>query len=165
VADEGLSAYSKRELARVAKAFSLMGDEAVDEAKSVAGNLAAYAANEIKSAARGRTKSARAVQAVADGAKVSKSSKTGRIDIGFASQRLSGGGNTQKLWAGLEFGSSLKLRPDGRVRKFNQFPNYSGRYGAGSRGWFIYPTLRRIQPELTKKWENAADSIIKKWTA
>jgi len=155
VADEGLSAYSKRELARVAKAFSLMGDEAVDEAKSVAGNLAAYAANEIKSAARGRTKSARAVQAVADGAKVSKSSKTGRIDIGFASQRLSGGGNTQKLWAGLEFGSN----------RYRQFPSYSGRLGRGSRGWFIYPTLRRIQPELTKKWENAADSIIKKWTA
>jgi len=155
VADEGLSAYSKRELARVAKAFSLMGDEAVDEAKSVAGNLAAYAANEIKSAARGRTKSAKAVQAVADGAKVSKSSKTGRIDIGFASQRLSGGGNTQKLWAGLEFGSN----------RYRQFPSYSGRLGRGSRGWFIYPTLRRIQPELTKKWENAADSIIKKWTA
>ena len=155
MADEGLSAYSKRELARVAKAFSLMGDEAVSEAKNVAGDLASFAANEIKSAARGRTKAAKAVQAVADGAKVSKSSKTGRIDIGFASQRLSGGGNTQKLWAGLEFGSN----------RFKQFPTYSGRLGRGSRGWFIYPTLRRIQPELTKKWENAADSIIKKWTA
>jgi hypothetical protein len=155
MADEGLSAYSKRELARVAKAFSLMGDEAVSEAKNVAGNLAYFAANEIKSAARGRTKAARAVQAVADGAKVSKSSKTGRIDIGFASQRLSGGGNTQKLWAGLEFGSN----------RYKQFPSYSGRLGRGSRGWFIYPTLRRIQPELTKKWEDAADSIIKKWTA
>ena len=155
MADEGLSAYSKRELARVAKAFSLMGDEAVSEAKSVAGDLASYAANEIKSAARGRTKAAKAVQAVADGAKVSKSSKTGRIDIGFASQRLSGGGNTQKLWAGLEFGSN----------RYKQFPSYSGRLGRGSRGWFIYPTLRRIQPELTKKWEDAADSIIKKWTA
>jgi hypothetical protein len=155
MADEGLSAYSKRELARVAKAFSLMGDEAVSEAKNVAGDLASFAANEIKSAARGRTKAARAVQAVADGAKVSKSSKTGRIDIGFASQRLSGGGNTQKLWAGLEFGSN----------RYKQFPSYSGRLGRGSRGWFIYPTLRRIQPELTKKWEDAADSIIKKWTA
>ena len=155
MADEGLSAYSKRELARVAKAFSLMGDEAVSEAKNVAGDLASFAANEIKSAARGRTKAAKAVQAVADGAKVSKSSKTGRIDIGFASQRLSGGGNTQKLWAGLEFGSN----------RYKQFPSYSGRLGRGSRGWFIYPTLRRIQPELTKKWEDAADSIIKKWTA
>jgi hypothetical protein len=70
-------------------------------------------------------------------------------------QRLSGGGNTQKLWAGLEFGSN----------RYKQFPSYSGRLGRGSRGWFIYPTLRRIQPELTKKWEDAADSIIKKWTA
>ena len=155
MADEGLSAYSKRELGKVAKAFSLMGDEAVAEARSVAGDLATYAANEIKSAARSRSKAAGAVQRVADGAKVSKSSKTGRIDIGFASQRLSGGGNTQKLWAGLEFGSN----------RYRQFPTYSGRLGRGSRGWFIYPTLRKIQPELTKKWEEAADSIIKKWTA
>lgn len=155
MSDDALSAYSKRELAKVAKAFTLMGDEAVDEARSVAGDLASYAMAEIKSAARSRTKSARAVQKVADGAKVSKSSKTGRIDIGFASQRLSGGGNTQKLWAGLEFGSN----------RFKQFPVYSGRLGRGSRGWFIYPTLRKIQPELTKRWEESADNIIKKWTA
>ena len=155
MSDDALSAYSKRELAKVAKAFTLMGDEAVDEARSVAGDLASYALGEIKSAAKSRTKAAKAVRAVADGAKVSKSSKTGRIDIGFASQRLSGGGNTQKLWAGLEFGSN----------RFKQFPVYSGRLGRGSRGWFIYPTLRKIQPELTKRWEESADNIIKKWTA
>ncbi len=41
---------------------------------------------------------------------------------------------------GIEFGSN----------KFKQFPAYSGRQGRGSRGWFIYPTLRRIQPELIR---------------
>jgi hypothetical protein len=73
--------------------------------------------------------------------------------LGFASQRFSGGGSTQKLWTGYEFGSN----------RYRQFPSWSGRYGAGSRGWFIYPTLRKIQPELTKKWELVANSIIKKW--
>jgi len=33
----------------------------------------------------------------------------------------------------------------------------------GSRGWFIYPTLRRIQPELINKWEQSFDRIIKEW--
>ena len=153
MSEEGLSAYSQRELRQLAKAFSLMGDDAVEESKRIAGTLAEYATKEIQSAAYRRTKAAGAVRRVADGAKVSKSSKTGRIDIGFASQRLSGGGNTQKLWAGLEFGSN----------RYKQFPSYSGRVGRGSRGWFIYPTLREIQPELTKKWEAVADDILKRW--
>lgn len=153
MAEEGLSQYSQRELRQLAKAFSLMGDDAVDEAKQVAGEMAEYARQEIRQAGYERQKAAGAVRAVVDGTKVSKSSKTGRLDIGFASQRLSGGGNTQKLWAGLEFGSN----------RFKQFPTYSGRFGRGSRGWFIYPTLRKIQPELTKKWEQTADTIVKKW--
>jgi hypothetical protein len=154
VADEGLSAYSQRELRQLAKAFTLMGDEAIVEARQTAGNLASFAVERIREAAGSRTKAAKAVRAVSDGAKVSKSSKTGRIDIGFASQRLSGGGSTQRLWAGLEFGSS----------RFKQFPSYSGRYGRGSRGYFIYPTLRSIQPELTRQWEQSVNQIIKKWT-
>lgn len=153
MADDGLSAYSKRELAQVAKAFTLMGDDAVDEAKSFAGEMASFALERIRAAGYTRTKSARAVQATVDGAKISKSSKTGRIDLGFATQRLSGGGNTRQLWGGLEFGSN----------RYRQFPSWSGRYGGGSRGWFIYPTLREIQPELTRKWEVATDNIVKRW--
>ena len=154
MAEVGLSQYSQRELRQLAKAFNLMGDEAVDEAKQVAGEMADFALKEIQQAGRTRQKAAGAVRATVDGAKVSKASKTGRIDIGFARQRLSGGGNTQQLWAGLEFGSN----------RFKQFPSYSGRYGRGSRGWFIYPTLRKIQPELTRKWEEATDKIVKRWT-
>ena len=162
--EQQAEAYNKRELAKIAKAFSLMGDEAVDQARNAAGALATFALDEIRSAASTRTKGTKAVTRIAQGAKVSKSSKTGRIDLGFASQRFSGGGSTQKLWGGFEFGSSIRPRPDGTIRRLNQFPNYSGRYGGGSRGWFIYPTLRKIQPELTKKWEEVANKIIKKWS-
>jgi hypothetical protein len=157
VADEGLSPYTQRELRQLAKAFSLMGDEAIAEARSTSNALASYAANEIKQAGYGRTVSAKAVQRVVDGAKVSNTSKTGRISFGFASQRFSGGATTQQLWGGLEFGD-----PTG---KYKQFPSYSGKYGAGSRGWFIYPTLRKIQPELTARWIDAMDKVVKKWTA
>lgn len=153
MAEQGLSAYSQRELRQLAKAFSLMGDEAVDEAKTVAGKMADFALDKIRQAGYQRQKAQGAVRAVVDGAKVSKSSKTGRIDIGFARQRLSGGGNTQQLWGGLEFGSN----------RFKQFPAWSGRVARGSRGWFIYPTLREIQPELTDKWEKVADGIVSKW--
>jgi len=90
---------------------------------------------------------------IATGAVVSKSSKIGEISYGFARQKFSGGGTTQQLWGGLEFGSNTK----------KQFPVWSGREGRGSRGWFIYPTLRSIQPEILKRWENAFVTVVKEF--
>jgi len=46
---------------------------------------------------------------------------------------------------------------------YKQFPVWSGREGRGSRGWFIYPTLRAEQPYLVREWENGFDQILKEW--
>ena len=147
------SPYSKRELASLAKTFTVMGDDAVEGARKVSYEIASLAQDKIKQAGYSRTKSAGAVRKVVDGSTVSRSSKTGRLSFGFAGQRLSGGGTTQQLWGGLEFGSD----------KFKQFPSWSGRYGSGSRGWFIYPTLRAIQPQLTLMWMKEVNNVIKNW--
>lgn len=157
------SPYSKRELASLAKTFSVMGDDAVEGARKVSYEIASLAQQEIKSAGYARTKSAGAVKRVVDGSTISRSSKTGRLSFGFAGQRLSGGGTTQQVWGGLEFGSSVRPRKDGTIRRFKQFPEYSGRFGAGSRGWFIYPTLRKIQPQLTLMWMKEVNNVIKNW--
>jgi len=146
-------AYNKSDLRDLYKAFKLMDEQATEEARNQSSALATYAAEEIKTAARGRTKSGKVAQRVADGVSISKSSKIGEFKYGFARQKFSGGANTQTLWGGVEFGSN----------KFKQFPTYSGRQGRGSRGWFIYPTLRRIQPELINKWEAAYNRILDEW--
>ena len=146
-------AYSRNDIRDILKAFKVMDDQATEEARIQSAALATYAAEEIKTAARGRTKSGKIAQRVADGVSISKSSKIGEFKYGFARQKFSGGATTQTLWGGVEFGSN----------KFKQFPTYSGRQGRGSRGWFIYPTLRRIQPELINKWEQAFNRIIKEW--
>ena len=146
-------AYNKSDLRDVLKAFKLMDAQATEEARTQSAALAYFASEEIKATARTRTKSASAVQRVAEGVSISKSSKIGEFSYGFARQKFSGGATTQTLWGGLEFGSN----------KFKQFPSYSGRQGRGSRGWFIYPTLRRIQPELINKWEQSFDRILKEW--
>ena len=146
-------AYSRNDIRDILKAFKVMDEQATDEARIQSAALATYAAEEIKTAARSRTKSGKVAQRVADGVSISKSSKIGEFKYGFARQKFSGGANTQTLWGGVEFGSN----------KFKQFPTYSGRQGRGSRGWFIYPTLRRIQPELINKWEAAYNRILDKW--
>lgn len=146
-------AYDKQDLSAITRAFKAMDDEANNQARVASNALATFASNEIKSAGYGRTFNSQAVRRIVDGVRISKTSKIGEFSYGFAGQRFSGGGTTRQLWPGFEFGSN----------KFKQFPNYSGRFGRGSRGWFIYPTLRRIQPDIVKQWEEAFAKIRGKW--
>ena len=143
--------YEKRDLMAIVKVLKAMDDEATNQAKQESGAIAEFAQGKIKERASGRGVVA---SRIADGSRVSKSSKIGEISFGFATQRFSGGATTQMLWAGTEFGSN----------KFKQFPIWSGSTGRGSTGWFIYPTLRAIQPEIISKWENAFDKILKEWS-
>jgi len=143
--------YDKAELRSITRAFKAMDDEAINQAKSASNSLATYVQGKIISAAQTRPNVA--ASRIAQGSRVSKSSKIGELSFGFVSQKFSGGGTTQQLWGGYEFGSN----------KFKQFPVWSGREGRGSRGWFIYPTLRAEQPAIIRQWEQAFDKIVRKF--
>ena len=145
--------YDRSELRGILSAFKAMDEQAIQEARTESNAIATYAANQIKVTALGRTVSGAGVRRVAEGVRISKSSKIGEFSYGFASQRFSGGATTQKLWAGLEFGSN----------RYRQFPRRTPNQGRGNSGYFIYPTLRKIQPELIRKWEEAFAAIVKKW--
>lgn len=144
-------AYDKADLRGIYAAFKAMDEQAVIEAKSQSNALATYLQGKIQGAANESNNGVAPL--IAAGSRVSKSAKTGEISFGFASQKLSGGGTTQMLWGGYEFGSN----------KFKQFPVWSGKEGRGSRGWFIYPTLRAEQPYIINEWENAFSKILKEW--
>jgi len=143
--------YDKAELRGILGAFKGMDAEAVAQAKSVSNELATYVQGKIIAAAGSRPN--QAASRIAQGSRVSKSSKIGELSFGFVSQKFSGGGTTQQLWGGYEFGSN----------KFKQFPVWSGREGRGSRGYFIYPTLRDEQPHIISQWEDAFTKILKEW--
>jgi hypothetical protein len=144
--------YDKSDLRGIIKAFKAMDDQAVAEAKGVSNGLATYLQSKVTAAAGGRPN--KAAIRIAQGSRVSKSSKIGEISFGFVSQKFSGGGTTQQLWGGYEFGST----------KFKQFPIWSGRGPrGGSAGYFIYPTLRAEQPHIIAQWENAFSKILKEW--
>ena len=144
-------AYDKSDLRRITSAFKAMDVEATNAAKRESSALAEFAQGKIQQKAISRGKAA---DRIASGSRVSKSSKIGELSFGFVSQKFSGGGTTKDLWGGTEFGSN----------KFKQFPVWSGSgIRGGSKGWFIYPTLREIQPDIIDKWENAFDRILKEW--
>ena len=147
---EDVIAYDKSQLRAIYGAFKAMDEEAVAAAKRESNALATYLQGRIVDAAL--TRDLASIR-IATGARVSKSSKVGELSFGFVSQKFSGGGTTQQLWGGYEFGSN----------KFKQFPIWSGREGRGSKGWFIYPTLRAEQPYIIEKWEYAFSKILKEW--
>ena len=165
VSTEPLIAYDNRELAQFAKVIRNMGEIAVEETKRRVGELAQRELNEIRRIAASRGKVA---DRVAQGGKIKKSSVLGEISFGFASQKFSGGATTQfntrndakgnrvGIGAASEFGSS----------KYPQFPRWSGPMpkGPGSRGWFIYPTIRHLQPTIIKEFEEIIIAIRKEFT-
>jgi hypothetical protein len=151
--DEVKIAYDKSDLRGITRAFKAMDDEAVQAAKKESSALAEFAADKIKQTAATRQVSGTAARRIADGVVISKSSKIGEFSYGFARQKFSGGGSTLDLLYGMEFGSN----------RFKQFPNRTPNRGRGNSGYFIYPTLRQIQPELIQKWETAFDRILKEW--
>jgi hypothetical protein len=159
-----LIVYDKKELAQFAKVIRNMGEIAVTETKRRVGELAQKELSEIRRIASSRGKVA---DRVAQGGKVKKSSLLGEISFGFASQKFSGGATTQfntrgdvkgsrnGIGAASEFGSS----------KYPQFPRWSGPMpkGPGSRGWFIYPTIRHLQPTIIKEFEDIILDIRKEF--
>ena len=162
IIDGGAFSYDKTELRAITRAFKAMDDEAIDQAKKESNALAQYAGDKIKVASF-MAPNSKVASRIAQGLKVSASSKIGEISLGFASQRFSGGATTQfnyanqggpGLLAGAEFGS----------KKYGQFAPRTARYGQrGNEGYFIYPTLRRIQPEIIARWEAAFYSILKEY--
>lgn len=149
MAETGLD---KAELSKVFKAFKNMDEKATEEAKRQSGAISEYVRGKVIDSAHSLNSRAVAGR-IAEGSKVKKSSKIGEITYGFANQKFSGGATTKQIWGGSEFGSN----------KYKQFPVWSGREGRGSRGWFIYPTLRREQPYVVAEWTKAFDGILKEW--
>ena len=155
--------YDKGELRRITAVIRKMGDEAKDQARDITSSLTDYAVNEIKSAAS-TAPAAKQARRIAEGVRISKTSVIGEFGLGFAAQKFSGGATTQLnqqtgsgkgILAGVEFGA----------KKFPNFPPRTARFGLtrGSTGYFIWPTLRRIQPEIIRQWEEAFSKVASEW--
>ena len=152
MADEAF-ALDKTQLRGVYKAFKEMDEQAQIEAKRVTAEISDFARSRIIDKAHTLNTSRVAAVRIAEGSRVKKSSKIGELTFGYIGQKFSGGGDTKQLWGGFEFGSNT----------YKQFPVWSGKEGRGSRGWFIYPTLREIQPEIVSRWTAAFGRVLAEW--
>jgi hypothetical protein len=150
--------YDKQQTRQILRSFKAMSDQAVDESKRMGFELASYAVGQIRGAAR----TPQEIR-IAETGRAKKSSKIGEFSFGYQRQAFSGGANTTRnterqppygkgILAGVEFGSSRSRNFRPRTARFK---------GGGNSGYFINPTLRKIQPDLIDKWEKAFLRILR----
>ena len=87
------------------------------------------------------------------------------VYIGGSKGRLSGGANAGQVLFGNEFGGdrnafgNLNAFPNGGFR----FPPRTSREGRGNTGYWIFPTLKAMQPEIKRKWFAAVNKVMDNW--
>lgn len=160
VSPDRVFTYDKDELRKIIRSYKAMDEAGQEAAKRESGALADYATQQIRAAATGVQQ-----QRIAQGIKVSKTSKIGEFGIGFAQQKFSGGATTQLNNNGQDGGRGILAGVEFGAKRFPQFGERTPRYGQrGNQGRFIWPTMRRIQPDIIRKWETAFAKIIKEWS-
>jgi hypothetical protein len=81
------------------------------------------------------------------------------VTIGGSKGRFSGGAVSGQVLFGSEFGGPAPFENGGR-----RFPDRSRPQGRGNEGYGIFITLKKIQPELTRRWKDAVSKrVIEKW--
>ncbi|CAB4145649.1 hypothetical protein UFOVP482_19 [uncultured Caudovirales phage] len=145
------------------KAISQMDKESQTSLKSDVQSISAWTAQGMSYAAYGAPM---ARQAVIVGSTIrANKDRVPNVTIGGSKGRASGGANSGQLLFGNEFGSDRNLKgsagsfPNGGYR----FPDRSPREGRGNSGYWIFPTLKAMQPEIRRRWFNAIEKVLDNW--
>lgn len=72
-----------------------------------------------------------------------------------------GGGTVGDIMFGVEFGARRALLRNGG-RAFP--PRSAPTAGGGSKGYWLFPTLTGLQPEIRRRWYQAVDNLIDDWS-
>lgn len=87
------------------------------------------------------------------------------IYVGGVKGRVSGGANAGQLLFGNEFGGernakgSLSTFPNGGYK----FPERTARERRGNKGYWIFPTLKVMQPTIKRRWQEACVKVLDNW--
>lgn len=148
----------------IRKTFKNMDEIAQNDMNRAAQQIAIEAASAVGSALQSTPQG----QALARSIKVSPKSKTPFFTVGGTTIKLKNGTPVGAIALGVEFGA-YQDKPRKRKGKstnyvgYRQFQPRSPREGKGNAGYFIFPTLKALQPEITRRWVQEVDRIRREW--
>jgi hypothetical protein len=136
-----------KDLRNLLRSFNRMDDIAKNDMRKIAGDISERVANQVKQNASAYG-NPRQNQAVVQSLKLSKSEKSPYFSLGGSQRVTSRGTAAGNILAGAEFGSN----------RFRQFPPHRGQ-----QGYFIFPTLRAMQKQITREWLDGYKLIRDAW--
>jgi hypothetical protein len=146
------------------KALSLMDKEAQFELKNDVQSISAWTATNIKQAAYSHPVFPKQAIVVAQTVRAARD-RVPSVYIGGNKGKASGGANAGQLLFGNEFGGDRNAF--GNVSAFKnggfRFPPRTSREGRGNTGYWIFPTLKAMQPEIKNRWFAACNKVMDNW--
>ena len=146
------------------KALSVMDKEAQGKLKNDVYSISSWVAGGIKTS--GYVTARFPAQAAVVAATVRPArDRVPTIYVGGSKGRVSGGANAGQLLYGNEFGGNPEYRKSvSRLRNGGyKFPERSPREGRGNKGYWIFPTLKIMQPTIKKRWQEACLEVLDNW--
>jgi hypothetical protein len=145
------------------KAISQMDKESQTVLKDDVQSISAWTAQGMVYASYGAPMARQA--AIVAGTIRANRDRVPSVTIGGSKGRASGGANAGQLLFGNEFGADRNLKgsagsfPNGGYR----FPDRTKSQGRGNAGYWIFPTLKAMQPEIRRRWEQAVLKVLDNW--
>jgi hypothetical protein len=136
------------------KALNKLGKDANAAARKEVSKISQYAAD--KTASAGSNLGGR-YEILAQTPKVRRDRVPTVAYGGARRSPVSGGATYNQLLYGMEFGA------DASGRNAWRFPPRSPRLGSGNAGYWIYPTARRMQSDITRMWQDAIDAVMQEF--
>jgi len=163
-----------RDVQGILRAFSKMDKQANKDLRDLSREIATDLVGEFRNAARGTRWYPQQASFVAQSAKVARD-RTPAVTLGGSRQFTTSDGRRVAAGSILflsEFGSP-ELKQRQRFRNEKQRRNYklgglqgpprSPREGRGNRGWWLFPRLKRLQPNILRRWIEGAQKVADTW--
>jgi len=159
----------------ILRAFSKMDKEASTRLKDLSKEIATDVAQELRGSARSAPWYPAQATAVAASIRVNRD-RTPSVSLGGNRIHTTSDGRrvpTGSLVFGSEFGSTPSKQRDS-FRNLAQagadaqgglrFGPRSPKEGRGNRGYWIFPRLKRLQPDILRRWVQGAQEVADYWT-
>ena len=163
-----------RDIQAILRAFSRMDKQAATDLRDLSKEISQDIADEFRNAARGTRWYPEQASFVAQSARATRD-RVPSVTLGGAKRYTTDDGRRVAAGSILflsEFGSpETKQRERFRnaaqrrsgARGGLQGPPRSPREGRGNRGWWLFPRLKRLQPDILRRWIEGAQKVADEW--
>lgn len=163
-----------RDIQAILRAFSRMDKQAGTDLRDLSREISQDIAQEFRNAARGTRWYPNQASLVAQSARATRD-RVPSVTLGGSKRFTTSDGRRVAAGSILflsEFGSPEerqreRFRNDAQRRSGTrgglQGPPRSPRQGRGNRGWWLFPRLKRLQPDILRRWIAGAQKVADTW--